>query len=703
MQKAMELLERVLPGHGQAFLMEMIESNAGRDVFEVDRTENQIVLRGSNTISLCMALHWYLKYVAQVHVSWCGSRMELPERLPLPEQKYNQIVEQKYRSYMNYCTFNYSASWWDFKRWEQEIDFMALCGVNLPLCTVGLEGVWQAALLELGFTEQETREFLSGPAFLAWQWMTNVEGFCGPLPQNWIDSHVALGQKIMHRMRELGMQPIQQGFSGYVPRKMKEKFPNARIQLQVDWCGLPGTAQLDPTDPLFQKAGRIFLEKQQELFGAYGYYAADPFHEGAPPEDTADYLNAVGRASHKLLKQFDKNAVWVMQSWSIRKEIAAVVPKEDLLILDLAGYKHEQTDYFWGYPFVTGNLHNFGGRTNLHGDMPRLAENQFCQIKKKADNVCGTGLFMEGIMQNPAYYDLAFEMLTYPGARNLDEWVQGYIRRRYGKSCACWTSAWDILLKTVYAPETNGVERSSMICARPALDVQKSGPNEGFLVPYGNKRLRYALNLLLEMESDADGYWYDAADLLRQALSNYAQTLQRKTAQAFKNREQTVFDASARAFLELLEDVDALLDGRPEFSLEKWIREARWWGQSEAEQNLYEWNASVLLTLWGGEEDPHIFDYAWREWSGLIDGFYKVRWEKFFDFLRGHLQAGTEYNGMGIRQVHGREAFRATPFYEELADFETAWTRKRKTFPQEKRGGRETVRRLLHKYENIIA
>lgn len=179
MEKAMEVLERVLPGRGQAFLLEIIEPDAGQDVFAVDRQNGKILLRGNNTISLCMALHWYLKYVARVHLSWCGSRMDLPEHLPLPEQPYRQVVVQKYRSYMNYCTFNYSASWWDFERWEKELDFMALCGVNLPLFTVGMEGVWQAALLELGFTEQETRAFLCGPAFLAWQWMTNIEGFCG--------------------------------------------------------------------------------------------------------------------------------------------------------------------------------------------------------------------------------------------------------------------------------------------------------------------------------------------------------------------------------------------------------------------------------------------------------------------------------------------------------------------------------------------
>lgn len=90
------------------------------------------------------------------------------------------------------------------------------------------------------------------------------------------------------------MQPIQQGFSGYVPRELKNKYPDAKIQLQPSWCGFTGAAQLDPTDSLFSAFGRDFLEEEKKLFGAHGVYAADPFHESRPPIDTPEYLSAVG-------------------------------------------------------------------------------------------------------------------------------------------------------------------------------------------------------------------------------------------------------------------------------------------------------------------------------------------------------------------------------------------------------------------------
>ena len=80
--------------------------------------------------------------------------------------------------------------------------------------SVGLDGVWYNTLLRFNFTEEEARAFLTGPGHSAWQWMQNIQSYGGPLPKSVIDKHVILGKKILARQLELGMQPIQQGFSG---------------------------------------------------------------------------------------------------------------------------------------------------------------------------------------------------------------------------------------------------------------------------------------------------------------------------------------------------------------------------------------------------------------------------------------------------------------------------------------------------------
>lgn len=96
---------------------------------------------------------------------------------------------------MNYCTVSYTAAWWNWERWQQELDYMAMNAINMPLFSVGLDGVWYNTLLRFNFTEEEARAFLTGPGHSAWQWMQNIQSYGGPLPKSVIDKHVILGKR----------------------------------------------------------------------------------------------------------------------------------------------------------------------------------------------------------------------------------------------------------------------------------------------------------------------------------------------------------------------------------------------------------------------------------------------------------------------------------------------------------------------------
>lgn len=50
---------------------------------------------------------------------------------------------RRYRYYQNACTQSYSYTWWDWARWEREIDWMALSGINLAPAFAGQEAAWQ--------------------------------------------------------------------------------------------------------------------------------------------------------------------------------------------------------------------------------------------------------------------------------------------------------------------------------------------------------------------------------------------------------------------------------------------------------------------------------------------------------------------------------------------------------------------------------
>ena len=76
-----------------------------------------------------------------------------------------------YSYYMNVCTLTYTSWNWDWERWEQEIDWMALHGINLVLAYTGREYVYRKIWRALGLNHSEYEAsgggMEAGPAFLA--------------------------------------------------------------------------------------------------------------------------------------------------------------------------------------------------------------------------------------------------------------------------------------------------------------------------------------------------------------------------------------------------------------------------------------------------------------------------------------------------------------------------------------------------------
>lgn len=685
-----DLIGRITPGYEKQYTLEVIPSAAnGNDRFEIDRGKGKVVLRGNNAVALATAFNHYLKNYCGAQLSWFGDQIKLPATLPLPTDTESVEIQGKYRAYFNYCTLSYTAPWWDWERWQREIDFMAMNSINTPLQPIGLDAVWYNTLLRMGFSDIEARSFLVAPAHQAWQWMPNIESIGGPLPMSWIESHKTLARQIFDRQLELGMTPIQQGFTGYVPKAMKQKYPEAKIAEQPEWYGFEGVSQLDPLDPLFMKMGRIFMEEQRKLFGAHGMYAADPFHESTPPVKGDEYLAAVGRTIQDLIAECDPNGVVAMQAWSIRKPIVTSFAKNKLIILDLNGATFAGHENFWGYPFIAGNLHNFGGRINLHGDMALVASNQYVKAREKAPNIVGSGLFMESILQNQSYYAMAFEMPTHATGFDPAEWLDAYTTRAYGAESASARQAWRLLLEGPYKPGTNNVEKSSVIAARPAIDVKKSGPNDGFHIPYDPQILIRAEGLLLADSAllrNSPIYRFDVIDIQRQMMSNLGQAIHRRAAEAYKSGDREAFKLHSGRFLEMLLDVDRMLASRSEWNFDQWVSDARRWGTTQQEKDLLERDATALITYWGftpGYECKQ-FDYSWREWAGLIKRYYHARWKMLYDMLDESLVAtlttgAAPYSESDAKINHGREAFRGNDFYDKLADWEIAFVATPKT------------------------
>ena len=215
------LLERIDSGASKKFIIQVKKGQS--DFFELDQKGDKVVIRGNNYVNIATGLNWYLKYYAGIHLSWNGMTAELPESLPKVSTPVRKETNLALRYDFNYCTYSYTMAFWDWERWEKEIDWMALHGINLPLAVVGQECVWKNMLEKLGYTKEEINKFIAGPAFLAWWAMNNLEGWGGPNPDSWYTQQEALQKKILKRMREYGIEPVFPGYSGMVPHDANKK------------------------------------------------------------------------------------------------------------------------------------------------------------------------------------------------------------------------------------------------------------------------------------------------------------------------------------------------------------------------------------------------------------------------------------------------------------------------------------------------
>ena len=695
------LIKRTLPKYATQFVIEQIR-NTGKDTFQVASRNGKIVLSGNNGVSIASALYYYLNECCHCQITWNGENLNLPEKLPLVHTKIKKSSPYEYRYYLNYCTFNYSMSWWDWKRWEKEIDWMALHGINMPLAITGEEYVWNEVYKEMGFTNEELSTFFSGPAYFSWFWMGNLDGWGGPLPLSWMISHNELQQKILKRERELGMKPVLSAFTGHVPAAFRLKYPNAKLK-QTNWgSGFPDTYILDSEDPLFTEIGKKYIEKQTELYGTDHLYSADTFNENQPPSNNPEFLSKSSASVYEGMKQADPKAIWVMQGWLFYndrkfwkapqiKALLDAVPNDKMIVLDLATDIEpvwKRTEAFYGKPWIWNMLHNFGGNISMFGRMETIANEPALALNDaQSGKMKGIGLTMEAIEQNPVLYELMTANTWRKTPIDLNRWLRSYILNRYGKgtpgSNASMLKAWQILKNSGYNGKVIGDGAESILTGRPTFDsvapwtVTKLNYNRNELIPAWDLFINSAT-----VYTESDGFQYDLVDVTRQLLANYGRPLQQKWVKAYEDKDLAAFKKYSNQYIELIDDLDKLLATRKDFLLGRWIADARRCGTNDAEKALYERNARDLITLWGDVNSP-LHEYSCRQWSGLMTDFYKVRWQKFFEATTLALETGKTMN--------------VAVFDKEISKWEWEWVNTQKSFPTEPTGNSVQVAKLLYK------
>lgn len=648
------LLERIDKGASRKFVIEQVKSPT--DFFELDQKGDKVVIRGNNYVSIATGLNWYLKYYAGVQLSWNGMTAQLPAVLPAVPQKERHETDLKYRYDFNYCTYSYTMALWDWNRWEKEIDWMALHGINLPLAVVGADVVWYNVLTKLGYTKDEINEFIAGPAFQGWWLMNNLEGWGGPNPDSWYKQRETLQKQILKRMREYGIQPVLPGYSGMVPHNAKE-----RLGLNVSdpglWCGYRRPAFLQPTDPRFNEIADLYYKEMSRLYGKADFYSMDPFHEGGSVAGVD--LNAAGQAIWGAMKKANPKAVWVAQAWQAnpRQKMIENLPAGDLIVLDLFAESRPQ----WGDPESTWYrkegfgkhdwlycmLLNYGGNVGLHGKMKHVID-EFYKAKTSSfgKTMKGVGMTMEGSENNPVMFELLCELPWRPVLFDKDEWLKNYTVARYGKADKAVQDAWLLLSNTIYncpAKNTQQGTHESVFCGRPDYDVYQVSSWSEMEPYYKPEDIIRAAGMMLSAADAFKGnnnFEYDLIDIVRQAVAEKGRLVYPIMIDAYKAGEKELFAAASQRFLELILLQDKLLASRPEFKVGTWIEKARNLGTTPEEKDLYEWNARVQVTTWGNRvaaDKGGLRDYAHKEWNGLLRDFYYNRWKVWIDCQKAQL------------------------------------------------------------------
>lgn len=645
------LLERIDKGASSKFIIERQKSET--DFFELDQKGDKVIIRGNDYVNIATGLNWYLKYYAGIHLSWNGMTAKLPAVLPPVTKKERHETDLPYRYDLNYCTFSYSMAFGDWERWEKEIDWMALHGINLSLALTGTESVWRNVLLKLGYTKDEINEFVAGPGFTAWWLMNNLEGWGGPNPESWYTRQEKLQKKIVKRMREYGIEPVLPGYCGMVPHNAKEKL-GLNVADPGFWCSYHRPAFLQPEDERFEEISALYYRELTKLYGKTGFYAIDPFHEGGSTQGVN--LDAAGKAIMKAMKKTNPDAVWVAQAWQDNPRTPMIEHLEagDLLVLDL----HSECRPQWGDPasewcrkggygqhgWVYCMLLNFGGNIGLHGKMDALIDG-FYDVKADVHagrTLRGVGMTPEGIENNPVMYELVMELPWREHRFTRDEWLKGYVYARYGVEDEALQQVWDLLGNGIYNSPKEKIQQGtheSVFCARPGLDVYQVSSWSEMKEYYNPQDVIEAARLMVSVADKYQGnnnFEFDLVDVLRQALAEKGRLMQKVVTAAFRAGDKQVFELASQHFLHLILLQDQLLGTRKEFKVGTWIEAARSAGQTQEEKALYEWNARVQITTWGNRvaaDQGGLRDYAHKEWNGILKDFYFMRWKAYFDYL----------------------------------------------------------------------
>ena len=680
---AQDLIGRIAKERAAEFMAVVKQTNQTKDEVTLKFVNGKLEITGTTGVAVSMGFYYYLTNYCKCQFTWGGEQMNIPQPLPMFPGGASVTVRtnDQFRYYQNVCTPSYSFVWYKWSDWERQIDWMALHSINMPLAFTGQEAIFQRVYMNLGFSFEEVQDHFSGPAFLSWSRMGNFHGWGGPLPQQWINNQLILQHKILDRVRSLGMTAVLPGFGGHVPNAIVKRYPNASVSRLPNWCHFNQSYccvyLLDFQDPLYKVIGKAVIREMINEFGTDHIYNIDSFNEMTPKSGNASYLTNASRLTYEMIQEEDNAGIWMMQGWLFQspwwnkeraKSYLTGVPTGKMIVLDLYSEVSpvwQKFESYYGQPYIWCMLHNFGGTLEMYGALQKINVGPFQARTSIGGTMVGIGMTPEGIYQNEVVYEFFSENAWRSIPTDITHWISNYTLSRYGKTDKLKDLAWQLLKSSVYNDDGSFHDNGhDIIISRPSSNLNPK-------VWYKSEDLFAAWDLLsfnAVEYANSSLFRYDLVDVTRNSLMLIMTSYYHDMMQAYVNNETNDVVVFGNKISELLSDLDRVLGSDPHFLLGKWIAAAKSQVTSISYLDdivLYERNARNQITLWGPRGE--IRDYASKQWSGLVNGYYAPRWNLFINSLTNCSQKGTTFD----QNQYNKQVFSAIeePFTYALNEY----------------------------------
>lgn len=378
------------------------------------------------------------------------------------------------------------------------------------------------------------------------------------------------------------------------------------------------------------------------------------------------------------LLEYNPNAVWVVQHWQSNPtnkllEGMGEYKKDHCLILDLNSHlsaEWNKTSYgsttldskeFNGTDWVWCALINFGGNSSMHGNLQKLA-NDIWNAKNSAQFMKGVGCISEGSYDNPVLYDLLFDCIWSDEKIDVSQWINNYVKARYGKESTPARAAWDVLLNTVY---------KQWIGYGWHFEAMTGDSSSYHTYSYTLDDVKEALQLLMEDFDElksSPAYLYDLMDLMKTGVNMFSISKKDQLMEDFSFQDLKAFEKSSQEMLDLFDLEDAICALQKDYMAGEWIGRAEDWAETmdDWSKDSLPVNAKLLITEWNSNG---LTDYVHRTYSGLMKDVYKPQKQNTYDFMKKQLtgEAAMDDSAPSIKDalywnwIYQRQDYSRTP------------------------------------------